>query len=392
VEFGGLGLFDLKNFLDAQKIRWIVAADREINAEWKVSLNRAAIAEFYRYDMPCAAATSPILKSICDSFLNFKKKYISADNNYTKLSIYGETLFTVNLRSNEFFNIDDINTVGNLEVREKLIALKYNEVYSNGTLVTKNVIERLCGGPVPVPVYEKIKKICTTAKTRFHAESPVNGVQLATFFGNWTKGSKKFRYILQRPKKISLQHNTIKFASNMETVIDIDCSLKLNRDWCRSYLSNQLRTFIFKLHNNTLPINTMLSHFVRGNTRNCTFCEIARNPDPVDESAFHLFYDCPTSEALRENFFKWLTRNNNFTLNRHEYFCCGPVVEQREIWTTMIYIFKFFIWECKLIKVLPTLERIKIFFKKEMATICKVSKLLKVKIDNLNLALDDVQG
>jgi hypothetical protein len=136
----------------------------------------------------------------------------------------------------------------------------------------------------------------------------------------------------------------------------------------------------------------MLSHFVRGNTRNCTFCEIARNPDPVDESAFHLFYDCPTSEALRENFFKWLTRNNNFTLNRHEYFCCGPVVEQREIWTTMIYIFKFFIWECKLIKVLPTLERIKIFFKKEMATFCKVSKLLKVKIDNLNLALDDVQG
>jgi hypothetical protein len=392
VEFGGLGLFDLKNFLDSQKIRWVVSADREINAEWKANLERAAISEFYRYDMNCAANESSLLNTMCKAFLNLKKKYISVDNNYMKLAIFGETLFTVNLRSNDFFNLGDLNTVDNLEVREKLIALRLNEVHSNGISVSIQAMERLCRGPVPVPVYDKIVKICTTAKVRFHNGIPITGVKFETFFGSWKKGSKKFRNILQRPKTISLQHNTIKFASNMETVIDINCSLKLNRDWCRSYLSNQMRTFIFKLHNNTLPINTMLSHFVRGKSRNCTFCELARNPDPVDESAYHLFYDCPTTELLKDNFFKWLTKNNTFTLNRHEYFCCGPVIEQREIWTTIIYIFKFFVWESKQINALPTLDRLKIFFTKEMGTIRKINKSLNLKFENLNFAEEQEVG
>jgi hypothetical protein len=139
------------------------------------------------------------------------------------------------------------------------------------------------------------------------------------------------------------------------------CAVLLNKDWNKSYYSNELRTFIFKFHNNTLTINTVLSHIARGVSRNCTFCSLEMNPDPVDESAFHLFYDCPTVERSREYFFKWLTNNDTFLLNRHDFFCCGPVGERSEIWITILYLFKFYLWECKKRNTLPVMESLQTF-------------------------------
>jgi hypothetical protein len=189
-------------------------------------------------------------------------------------------------------------------------------------------------------------------------------------------------------------HNLVKFASNMETVIPVDCAKNLNGDWNKSWYSNELRTFIFKFHSNILPVNTVLSHFVRGVSRNCTFCNITRNPDPVEESVFHLFFDCPTAESLREQFFDWLTYRENFRISRHEFFCCGPVENRCEIWVTVSYLFKFYIWDCKKRNTIPLLNDLKQFILGEILLMEKISKKFSKLKEGSRLVLtaDRLQG
>jgi hypothetical protein len=131
------------------------------------------------------------------------------------------------------------------------------------------------------------------------------------------------------------------------------------------------------MHNNTLPVNTVLSHFVQG--RNCTFCEISRNPDPEDETPYHLFYDCQTTERLRNNFYIWLLDDNNFTVRRHEFFCCGFGDRDWEIWMAVNNLFKLYIWECRARYCLPEIQNLKKFILFELYVMGKVSKKFELK-------------
>jgi hypothetical protein len=49
VTFGGLGLFNISEFLNSQKCRWMVSAQREINARWKLNLNKCTIVTQHRF-------------------------------------------------------------------------------------------------------------------------------------------------------------------------------------------------------------------------------------------------------------------------------------------------------------------------------------------------------
>jgi hypothetical protein len=379
VSNGGLGLFRLNSFLGSQKIRWVVYASRNLDSFWKVLLSKATIKDFYRYDVGYANFTPPIVSGLVGSFFMFKKKFFEYKNNYRKATIFGEPLLTVGTRSRDFFQLEDLDLILDLDVRKKLTEIKVWEMMDGNIVKNKQSIEQFCGGPVPTQVYNKVKKICLTAQTRYHRDIQVLGVDLNTFFNSWSGGSRKFRNILEYTESY-VSHNTVKFALANEIVISVDCSVPLNRDWTKSSLSNELRTFIFKLVNNLLKTNTMVSHFARGVSRNCTFCEISRNPEPVDESTFHLFFDCPVTENIRFSFFTWLTENPNFNLSRHEFFCCGPVQPRCEVWTTILYLVKFAIWECKKRKTLPVLDYIKEFVKSEINVIQKLNVSFRNKL------------
>jgi hypothetical protein len=138
----------------------------------------------------------------------------------------------------------------------------------------------------------------------------------------------------------------------------------------------------------------MISHFARGVSRNCVFCEISRNPDPADEPVFHLFFDCATVEILRLEFFRWLTGNELFQIHRHDFFCCGPNEKRCEIWIAILYLFLFYVWECKLRKSLPEQNPLRYFILEEMDTIFKISKKMTFKRENcgINLSLERLQG
>jgi hypothetical protein len=98
VKVGGLGLFRINNFLDAQKIRWTAVLGAGIDTEGKKILNECAIADLYRYDLGKVSEMSPILENIIKAWQKFKVYYYKKDNNYLKAAIFGEPAFTVNTR------------------------------------------------------------------------------------------------------------------------------------------------------------------------------------------------------------------------------------------------------------------------------------------------------
>jgi hypothetical protein len=90
VAHGGLGLFEVKKFLQAQKLRWVLLANRDIDAGWKLTLDKSAIGDGYRYEGDTLAANCKILQDMTNALECFKKSYYNVGNNYIKGKIFGD--------------------------------------------------------------------------------------------------------------------------------------------------------------------------------------------------------------------------------------------------------------------------------------------------------------
>jgi hypothetical protein len=184
-----------------------------------------------------------------------------------------------------------------------------------------------------------------------------------------------------------IPHNIVKFSDNAEIVVGIEDSKFLNNIWIARFISNAMRTLLFKFHNNTLPFNTVLSHFVRGQTRNCTFCDLMLVPEEEDETVLHLFYACICSERIRNTFFYWLTNDENITISRQGFFGKFAGINEDDdhfvFWT--IQLFQYYLWQCKLKKTLPVLESLKKFFWVEIKTMKECSNDFKAKLNKSQL-------
>ena len=123
-------------------------------------------------------------------------------------------------------------------------------------------------------------------------------IPLTAFFSSFKKGSGSFRKILvkYRCKHFNVRNSTsvITFFRLVDTPPPADEKFLKNMlgFWGSFFLSNKHREFSFKFYNNSLGLNTRLSHFVANNTRSCTFCVANNLANPLEESFLHLFFEC----------------------------------------------------------------------------------------------------
>jgi exonuclease III len=380
VSQGGLGLFNVKQFLDAQLCSWVRRA-RIVDQDWKARIIGTGTGNIYRVsDMSVEGNQYPITHNICRAFASFREKFTTVDNNYKTAFIVNNSALTTGLRSKNIIT-EAVITEGTIDAAKKrnLANLKISDLITNRQKVSKIEFNRRHGTNLPDNVWQTLDKIRSAALTKYGSDDykPVKNIE--TFFSEWKRGSKKIRNILCQPRAEYIPHNIIKFAENTEIVIGIDNSKYLNKLWNRSYLSNDVRVFIFKLHNNTLPVNTILSHFVRDIGRNCTFCDILRVPEEDDESIFHLFFSCPTSERLRHNFYSWISNGTLLNVSRRQFF--GEFREPNNFYNELLNIctklFKKFIWDSRVRKTIPAIENLKNFICDEVSTMAKCSKKFK---------------
>jgi hypothetical protein len=387
-ETGGLGLFNVKNFLDAQTCAWIKRCVI-VDQEWKACILAAGTGNLYLSDAENIDNTLfPVLRNILRSFSNFVTSFTKKDNNYTKAYLLNNGALTIGIRSKQPLKINDLVPAFIHEpgVRNQLINLRMCDLITPQGKITRRNFNINQNFIVTDELWSKLDKIRNTAMLRYGIDTgPAE--QVSDFFNKWKKGSRKIRRIMDIRDDNFVPHNMVKYAENTETIIGMELSKFLNTSWNYSYLSNEQRTFIFKFHNNTLPYNTVLSHFVPGTNRNCTFCNLIFNAEIEDETPLHLFYSCNISEELRENFFKWLTNDNNFTVSRTELFTTfnypNNFFNQSLFLTAQIFI--KFLWDCKVRQILPRLPLLKSIAISETSLIVKINKRMKYLFTNSGL-------
>ena len=106
-------------------------------------------------------------------------------------------------------------------------------------------------------------------------------------------------------------------------MINLSQSRSLGKLWTVPFFDNALKTFIFKLHNNTLGYNYTVSKFVRHQPDTYTFCDIQETDDEVRETPIHLFFQCTSAEPIIENIFRWALEGDYNLMTRRGYFWGG---------------------------------------------------------------------
>ena len=150
-----------------------------------------------------------------------------------------------------------------------------------------------------------------------------------------------------------------------------------------------MRTFLFKLHNNLLGLNSRVANFVRNHPRTCTFCDILRIRDEHTETTKHLFFDCTIVEESVREFFAWCF-NNQLVVGHREFFV-GTAFENENKNKTVdvvLNILKKTIWDCKLRFCIPTMEHLKKTFLWEIKILHRNSKFIRDILGKSDLFLN----
>jgi hypothetical protein len=176
-------------------------------------------------------------------------------------------------------------------------------------------------------------------------------------------------------------------------------SRKVNCLWGYSYFSNDTRTFLFKIYNNTLGLNNRVAHFIRDHSPICTFCRIRLRNDAPNEDTLHLFYDCPSTESIRDEFFRWAyCEEKNYTISRADLFLVqvsdinNSVNSTTIVKTVLAKLFLKYIWDCRNRYCLPTVIGCRENIVAEFKTVTSVSKKMNEHFNDSGLANNLLQG
>jgi hypothetical protein len=178
----------------------------------------------------------------------------------------------------------------------------------------------------------------------------------------------------------------------MDIIINQEQSVFLNSLWDTGFFSNHMRTFFFKLHNNTLGYNVAVAYFVRGHSPLCTFCSIVENIQGPNETPLHLFYECAPVMNLIDNFFKHLTQDDNFEISCREFFSTFTRRElsfaKNKVLTYCSKILIFYIWMCRNRETLPNLENFLAFICNEKDIYLNQSKSFRILWNTANFTIN----
>jgi hypothetical protein len=387
-ELGGLGLFNVKKFLVAQTCSWVRRC-QPIDQDWKERLLSAGTGNIYRINPRIFTdGLFPVLKNIATCFSDFTENFTKRNKNYQQAYLLNNNALTIGIRSNVSLTEDDILPLinDNPAVASRLQNLKMTDLLAEGTKISKRAFSTDMGVQTTDELWRKLDKLRNTAILRYNSDANFYSQEesMSDFFRRWKKGSRNVRLVLCFKKIDYIPHNIVKFSDNTDTIIGLECARFLNKSWNRHYLSNELRVFLFKLHNNTLPFNTILSHFVRGTSRTCTFCVIDRNPEGEDETPLHFFFNCPVSERIREDFFKWIMNDNTFSVQQTEFFTFFRNNNNflNEALFIITQLFMYFLWNCKQRAILPVPSHLRRFILHEIGLLKTMYKKLSLVFEN----------
>ena len=327
--------------------------------------------------------TEPVLHGLARSWELFYFAFTAKDENYKLAYVFDNPVFklnedTQNYLSRKVFGQEFFN-----RYEKEIKKIKFSEIIEN---------------PDNIPFLPRhlliLRGVTATASARLRKLEPEEQIQtdIAEFMERTPKGSKRFRKIIcKNYRKTSEVSANIKiFSENCEFICNLESSHFLNSLWNLSFLDNNTRTFIFKMHNNTLGYNHSVAHFVNNHSPNCTFCDMMEVEENEPETPIHLFYNCPAVEPVILNIFCWILDKNcveNNRIKRTEYF--GMMTNDNKnknlVMGVICKIFQKYIWDCKLRHTLPVTWHAKLTIKKEFELLMDCTKKFRQAFADSNI-------
>jgi hypothetical protein len=307
--------------------------------------------------------TNPVLFAISASYEIMCNSFVCKDENFRTSFIVDNKKMTRDMETNHyisknFFGRDFFHTHAS-----KLYCLRYSDLYmEDDVMIPADTVINNTGIPLTVLMIQTLRGVCNVAKIKYSKRELGErvGVDVRTFMTRSKRGSKRICLVMTQRNTINTPHNINKFAQNMDIIITGSQSTFLNALWTNNFFDNNMKMFLFKLHNNTLGYNNAVAHFVAGHSPCCTFCDAAGDADINTETGFHLFFDCVHVSDIVENIFNRVTAMANFPFSRREYF---STFERREfnhpknlMLTLLSKITMKVLWDCKLRFVKPTID------------------------------------
>jgi hypothetical protein len=291
---GGIGMFNLKEFLNAQKFVWVTRAIKLPIDNWRYDLHlfspqhnifmiRPGDVDKVRY---------PILFGLTTAFCLVRS--VLEKKNIHGANIFENPNFLLPLR-NYMLNAIFFTRESYLQNEASIRSLTLKECY-NGNNV-KSVNEFINIG-IPLTVAKWLVFAGAIGRWKLLANELQSifdrGFNLQTWILNLKKGSHKIRDLYAAINlsnvKIENQVSVITYGRLIDCPLpDPECIGNWLKLWAVNFLPNDLKSFMYNSRFNCLPLNNRLNAYRVEIDARCTFCMIADNTTTQKDGYRHFF-------------------------------------------------------------------------------------------------------
>ena len=395
-KLGGLGIFKVKTFLQAQHCSWIMRAFKFTIDNWRYDLAASSptgnILQLRSRDIN--EFTNPILQGLVESYEDFYSCFSAMNGNYKEAFIFDNAAFTRGPTDNgkldpDFFGYDFYARYQNI-IRE----LTFNSCFAGRRVKTIGEFHE-SGLPVSPVLWFRLQAALLYAKARLRKQDDSDNIteNIAQFLSKVKRGSKPFRKILTKGNKLNynpMTHRSVVYFSELSNtgLPDIDVLKACLGLWKHSYLTNDFRNFLFQLRNNCLPLNNRLNAFDPGISPTCNFCRIIDRDAAARDGFYHFFFSCPISNRLLRRWAELLEPAPDIDSPEFaNFYWFGASGDENHPTSLALLpdLFKYCLWKFKLKRKIPNPACLRNEFEFLLGIFTSASRKLRNSLENINM-------
>jgi hypothetical protein len=392
---GGVGMFNLRHFLAAQRFLWLVRAYKLPIDNWRYDIIKLSpnfdvtLLRTCDVDKTCNPILFGMAKCFSEIVSKFSKKnYFSAhffDNDQFKIPGTNDNLTL------QFFgrNVYEQNkgVIRRLTLKECLI---------DNRVKTRDEFENMGLQLSPALWFSFSNAIRYWYRNR-RAETG-NADQdgnIRNFMDGLKKGSKKIRDTIAKiENSVDMVLELSSFKTHMRLtgceIADPETVSRWLQCWNKNLFPNDFKTFLYNCRYNSLPLNNRLHAYLPEIDRRCTFCRIKDSTSTTTDGYRHCFFLCITTRQLLTD---WLTKvefNVNIdTLEFERLFWYGSTENGFDfVKLTIFEVFRYAVFKSRLGKNIPNVTIIDSVIKTTLSKLCLANK----KFRNLLLSNESLAG
>jgi hypothetical protein len=379
--------------LTAQRCAWITRAYNNTCDNWRYDLKSLApnnnISLIRSSDVD--ANLHPILHGICKSYDHFINEFSKCNGNYKKVELFENEVCTVGPRDNQSLINKDFFGRNFYDIyRHRIRTLTVDSCISENNHF-KSVAEfREEGLPVTIAVWMRLRSAVLKTRNDYKKPDPAldnKALSLHELLRKKLTGSKPFRIYLEWDRR-QVNVAGLRVVNTFAELVNLpvpDCkTIETSLGALRFYYLNaDLKNFMFRFRNNSLPLSNRLQNYEAGVDPTCFFCRV-RNVQ-IRESFLHCFYECLTFRSWLQQFYDRYFDIRINSLEGRNFFWYGvhdTIATKSQLLSIILIldILRYTAFKYKRRKILPTFDTIHNDFVFQASIIMKTSRIFEHEI------------